>query len=220
MIAEMSHLRTRNCGMSWHTAALPAGGSAGRRGRRSSVRLPGGRKAPAPGTRRFCAKAPGLEKCGRHRGPPRADLACRPRRHRVARACWSLDGGSTPPAEPRSDDARRVRGPGAPGGSRGRPGRAAVWSPGFHENAEPFDITTDLQGIAPVGASLERDQSARNPAIPRDAQGPDDSPALAHLRALAVAADALLGVDPKRARELLSELIRLVDLAPAGDSSD
>ena len=39
----------------------------------------------------------------------------------------------TPAAQPRSDDARRVRGARPPGSSRGRPRRAAVWSPGFHE---------------------------------------------------------------------------------------
>ena len=75
----------------------------------------------------------------------------------------------------------------------------------------------DLQGIGQLATSKARDDLAPNPAIPHEPKGPDnspdDSPDLGHLRALAVAADALVRVDPERARELLRALIRLLDVA-------
>jgi hypothetical protein len=72
-----------------------------------------------------------------------------------------------------------------------------------------------LQKIAKVEASASCVEPVHNPAIPGVSKASDDSPDdsvdLDHARALAVAAHALVVADPKRARELLRELMRLLD---------
>jgi hypothetical protein len=78
-----------------------------------------------------------------------------------------------------------------------------------------------LQWIAEGRVADSGGEPVRNPAIPHEPKGPDNSsdnsPDLHHVRALAVAADALVGVDPERSRELLRELIRLLDRARRGE---
>jgi hypothetical protein len=66
-----------------------------------------------------------------------------------------------------------------------------------------------------IETSNSCDQPVRNPAIPRVPEvsdnSLDDSPALQHLRALAVAAHALVGIDPARASERMAELLSLLN---------
>jgi len=73
----------------------------------------------------------------------------------------------------------------------------------------------DLQVISKVGASDSYIESMRNPAIRGVSKASDDSRDdsvdLAHVRALAVAAHALVAADPERSKELLRELMRLLD---------
>jgi hypothetical protein len=94
--------------------------------------------------------------------------------------------------------------------------------PSGYENAEGPAIALDLQGIVRADGSDACDGPTQNPAIPREPKPSDDSPDdsldLLHVRALAVAGNALVGVNPKRAHELLEELIRLLETARPGSA--
>ncbi len=89
-----------------------------------------------------------------------------------------------------------------------------------------IETANDLESQAIVAIVLADSGEAplRNPAIPGGAEraddASDDSVDLDHVRALAVAASALLVVEPQRARVLLTDLIRLLDAhraPPVGD---
>ncbi len=79
---------------------------------------------------------------------------------------------------------------------------------------------SDLQGTAEGFVSESGGELVHNPANPRASTDSDDSPDdwvdLGHLRALAVAAHALVAVAPERARGPLEELMRQLDAAGRG----
>ncbi len=90
--------------------------------------------------------------------------------------------------------------------------------PSGYENAEGAAIIANLQRIVGIDASHGDIVPLQNPAIPRGPEASDDSPddsVLEHVRGLAMAAHALVAVDPERARELLQELMRLLEAQQA-----
>ena len=92
--------------------------------------------------------------------------------------------------------------------------------PSGYENLEEASIVLDLQGIAAHGVSDASGGPVRNLANPPESKGSDNSRDdwvdLDHLRALAVAAHALVAVEPERARNLLAELMSRLDAAGRG----